>query len=168
MKRKIDAPIPYTLSESEIQRQVIQAVNASGLARVWRTQSGTRSGGRMHLAPTGTPDIVGYTRFGRFLGLEVKRPGKGPSKAQQDVGTAILASGGLWVVVASADSAIAYLRSLTPLPWTRLFLEAGKRAARYYVDTGDCLFCSVAYAKKGQEHEQQCTFYGVDLRNEPR
>jgi|SRR5580658_344112 hypothetical protein len=109
MKKKIDAPIPYTLLESEIQRDVIQSVNKSGLARVWRSQSGTRGGGRMHLAPEGTPDIVGYTRLGRFVGLEVKRPGKGPSKAQREAGQAILASGGIWAVVTSASEALVEL-----------------------------------------------------------
>jgi hypothetical protein len=111
MKKKVDAPVPYTLSESEIQRDVIRSVNKSGLASVWRSQSGTRGGGRMHLAPTGTPDIVGYTRFGRFVGLEVKRPGKGPSKAQSDAGKAILASGGIWAVVTSAREALEWLVS---------------------------------------------------------
>jgi hypothetical protein len=42
-----------------------------------------------------------------------------------------------------------------------LILEAGKRAAWWYLDTGDCLFCDVDEAPAGLSHEEHCTFSGI-------
>jgi hypothetical protein len=39
--------------------------------------------------------------------------------------------------------------------------EAGQRAAQWYIDTDDCLFCAVDSAPEGQSHEKHCTFYGI-------
>jgi hypothetical protein len=98
------------MKESDIVRQVIQVVNDSRLAYVWRCQSGTLLGGRVHLAPPGTPDIVGFRRRdGRFVGLEVKVPGKKPSSEQLVAGQRIRDCGGLWGCVTSAAAALALL-----------------------------------------------------------
>lgn len=40
-------------------------------------------------------------------------------------------------------------------------VEAGKRAAWWYLDTGDCFFCSVDEAPLGHEHQEHCTFFGI-------
>ena len=53
-------------------------------------------------------------------------------------------------------------------PPREVLAEAGQRAAQWYIDTGECLFCAVEClfcavdsAPEGQEHERHCTFYGV-------
>jgi hypothetical protein len=53
---------------------IIKGVNQSGLATVWRNQAGTVRvrRGWMHCGPKGSPDVVGFTRRGRFVGFEVK------------------------------------------------------------------------------------------------
>jgi hypothetical protein len=39
-----------------------------------------------------------------------------------------------------------------------LMMKAGRRAAQYYIDTGECLFCSASTTK----HEGHCAFSGYD------
>lgn len=60
--------------ETALKAAVIEAINATGLAVVWSTPSGgIRVGARyIKLAPTGTPDILGYLRDGRLLAIECK------------------------------------------------------------------------------------------------
>jgi hypothetical protein len=48
-----------------------------------------------------------------------------------------------------------------PMNPTETMIAAGRRAAQWYIDTGDCFFCCVDSAEKGRFHEEHCTFYGV-------
>lgn len=67
---------------AEPVQAIVDLLNGLRLCVVWKNQSGTANGGRMHLAPAGSPDIVGWrVRDGRFVGLEVKLPGVARSKA---------------------------------------------------------------------------------------
>lgn len=68
---------------SEPYSQIIAALQLVGVT-AWRSQSGiVRLGKRyIHMAPTGTPDLVGYTRTGRFVGIEVKSASGRLSKHQ--------------------------------------------------------------------------------------
>ena len=50
---------------------------------------------------------------------------------------------------------------ITPMNPTETMIAAGRRAAQWYIDTGDCFFCCVDSAEKGRFHEEHCTFYGV-------
>ena len=63
-------------SETRLGRAIINAINATRLAYVWRNQSGKVQvrGAWMTLAPVGSPDIVGHMRdgTGRFVGIDVK------------------------------------------------------------------------------------------------
>ena len=74
------------MSETDISLAIRKALNASGVAYVWREQAGTASSGRRQLAPPGTPDIIGWVRMGpnrgRMLGIEVKTP-KGKARPAQ-------------------------------------------------------------------------------------
>jgi hypothetical protein len=96
---------------------IIKAVNASGLATVWRNQSGLVrvARGFMHLAPKGSPDIVGFTRGGRFVGLEVKLTDKTArakgetAEAQSEWRQKILAAGGIHGQVLTPEDAIRLL-----------------------------------------------------------
>lgn len=113
------------MTEQQLTRAIIDAVNASGLAYVWRSQAGGLKvkGGYVELAPPGTPDVVGYTTRrhalgpGRFVGLEVKLPKGKLTEAQERF--MVSAYGGLLAVVRSVDDAIrlltgAPLRESTP------------------------------------------------------
>ena len=68
---------------SEVVRPMLDALRAAGIF-AWRQQSGLVKvrGAWMHLAPEGTPDIVGYLDGGRMLAVECKL-GKGPTRDAQ-------------------------------------------------------------------------------------
>lgn len=61
--------------ESELQREIMDALKHFSCLKAWRCNSGTVKvrGGFMHLAPAGTPDVIGFFReSGRFFGIECK------------------------------------------------------------------------------------------------
>lgn len=97
--------------ETHLKRAIIDAINASGLARVWNSPAGVARvrRGYVHMAPRGTADISGHTRFGRAVYLEVKLP-KGVVSDEQ---TAFIAeakrSGCIAGIVRSVGEAIELL-----------------------------------------------------------
>jgi hypothetical protein len=92
--------------ETRIVNAIIKAVNASGYGCVWRNQAGTARSGRLHLAPTGTPDIVGCSKDGSFIGLEVKTDTGKESKEQIEHRLKFQRWGGIACVVRSPKEAI--------------------------------------------------------------
>ena len=68
---------------------------------------------RAPLTTYGTPgqaDIQGIVSGGRFLAIEVKRPGASPTKEQEGWGAMVTRMGGLYIVTTSAQDAINQLR----------------------------------------------------------
>jgi hypothetical protein len=104
-------------AETAVTKACIDAVNASCLAFCWRNQTGVVrvKRGMMHLAPVGSPDIVGWLRDGRFLGLETKVDGNRTEKtraaAQSQWRERICSAGGVAGEVRSAAEAIALVRA---------------------------------------------------------
>lgn len=75
--------------EGDIRKAIIDALNATGEVVCWITPSGKARGGKQRLAPTGTPDILGYTTLrhrapGRLVGIEVKKPVEEPTFEQRN------------------------------------------------------------------------------------
>ena len=103
------------MSEADIKRATIDALNATGLCLVWSTPSGhvQLRGGWMSLAPKGTPDVTGIARDGRFIGIEIKKPGartnKDRAKRQIDFQGHIARLGGISGQVESAAEAVTIL-----------------------------------------------------------
>ncbi len=99
-------------SEGDIQRETLDALLGLGLT-VWRNQSGhVRTGsGYLQLGPIGSPDLVGYLPCGRFLGIEVKRPGEKPSKEQAAWLAKASKAGVACTWVTSAKEAVDYVRA---------------------------------------------------------
>lgn len=95
---------------AEPYSQIIEALRLVGVT-TWRSQSGRVKGGRMHLAPKGTPDLVGFTCQGQFVGIEVKTP-TGKMSAEQEQ----------WHESAKRRGCIA-LVARTPEEAVNLFLE---------------------------------------------
>jgi hypothetical protein len=65
-------------SEGDIKAVVLKrlaALEALGKCIVIRQQSGSRGGGRMRLAKSGTPDLQVLVGNGRSVWLELKKPG---------------------------------------------------------------------------------------------
>ena len=70
-----------TDSEQTLQRQILDVLNMSPkIGFSLRVNAGRR--GTINLAPTGTPDIIGYRKGGQFFAIEVKLPGNKPTPAQ--------------------------------------------------------------------------------------
>ena len=100
----------HRTSEGQIQRAILDALPLLGVV-AWRTQSGTRSGGRMHLAPSGTPDIVGYRiRDAKFIAIECKAPGGKPSPEQVAWLARAQASGVLCGIARGVDDVVRILQ----------------------------------------------------------
>lgn len=63
--------------ESSIQRELLTiAKKHEQVAWMSRANSGKVKvkGGFMQLHPKGTPDLIGFTKSGMFIGIELKRP----------------------------------------------------------------------------------------------
>src|SRR5579859_6181917 len=104
-------------AETLITTACIESINASGLAFVWRNHSGAVrvKRGFMHLAPEGSPDLVGWLRDGRFVGIETKVAGartqKARAAAQAEWRDRIRAAGGVAGEVRSPADALALVRA---------------------------------------------------------
>jgi hypothetical protein len=105
--------------EADIQKAVVAALEAAGCLVV-RVNGGLlprSDGGRMRCstATEGTcVDLLVQTPTGRFVALEVKRPGGTPTPGQGKFLAAVRARGGVGVVVTSADDARAALAAAGP------------------------------------------------------
>jgi len=103
--------------ESEIQKAILDYFAHFKYTKVWRNNSGTaqvklgKNEYWMKLAPKGTPDLIGYLPDGRFLGIEVKRPGQHATKEQQEFLDELNARGGLGFVAHSIDEVVDTLRN---------------------------------------------------------
>jgi hypothetical protein len=101
--------------ETGLKRAIIDAVNATGLARVWNSPSGKARGNRIHMAPTGTADIVGYMLRGScrgfFVGLEVKHPGAKRKPAQEAWAAELTSAGAVYGCVSTVLDAVAIVVS---------------------------------------------------------
>lgn len=98
--------------EKEIQASILDYLK---LKRIfcWRNNSGMQflpsANGKMRAIRIGLPgsaDILGITNDGRFLAIEVKRPGGKARPEQQEFLDAISSRGGLAFVATSLDEVI--------------------------------------------------------------
>jgi hypothetical protein len=100
---------------SAIVTPSIAAINATGLAFVFRCQAGLVKVRRawMHLSPAGSPDVIGWMLDGscRFVGIEAKVEGKKPSPEQEATRLRILAAGGVAGVAFSVTEAVDIIRA---------------------------------------------------------
>lgn len=64
--------------EGDLQRQVMAYLKLLPGVVAWRQNSGCCPGSHIRMAPEGTPDVIGYLPDGRFLSIELKKPGWRP------------------------------------------------------------------------------------------
>ena len=93
------------MTEAQIQRACLDALHRLGIT-CWRDQAGTARGGRTHLSPPGTPDIIGYLPGGRMLAIEVKTALGSVSQEQTNWLRHAHSQGVLCGIVRSAEEAI--------------------------------------------------------------
>lgn len=101
--------------EKDIQAAILQYLRLRNVF-AWRNNSGMQlipnKGGGMRAIRIGLPgsaDILGIMPDGRFLAIEVKRPGKMPTDEQRAFLGQIEANGGVAVVAHSVDDVISLL-----------------------------------------------------------
>lgn len=92
--------------EADIIKKAMKAIERAWPGEVWWVKYHGSAYGM-----AGCPDILGSLQ-GRFFGLEFKQPGKEATPIQAAVGAKILAAGGLWAVVTSAEEAVEVLSGL--------------------------------------------------------
>ena len=95
-------------AETTLKKQILAALATIGVT-AWNSPSGLARRGRIHMAPTGTPDIIGYLPGGRMLALEVKMPGKKPSVGQLEWIAKATSAGVASTVVRSVDDAVRFV-----------------------------------------------------------
>lgn len=100
-----------TPKESEIQKAILEYLNMSGHF-CWRNNTGSlpmNYKGKSRLirfGKKGSSDILGVSRTGKIIAIEVKRPGEEPTTEQLDFLLAITGHGGIGVVATSVDDVI--------------------------------------------------------------
>lgn len=96
------------MSETEIQRQILEALALIPGVYAWRNNTGAiqRMGRFVRFGITGQGDITGVLPGGRRLEIEVKVPKAEPSEEQVKFGARINAAGGLWFVAHSLEEAL--------------------------------------------------------------
>ena len=99
-----------SIREAHVQRQALEYLRLRGIPAT-RHHAGRVRVGRsvLNLGEPGWPDIVACWR-GRFLGVEVKRPGEQPGPEQQRVHAELAAAGAIILIVHSMELALKALR----------------------------------------------------------
>lgn len=128
--------------QSEVTAPIIAALEEAGIV-AWRQQAGVVQvrRGWMHLAPAGTPDIVGFLPGGRFFGIEAKLAGNRTSRdrgeKQAAWGARCVAQGGLYILARTVAEAFAGLgllparnRAETAMPATKSENAAQHKGAK--------------------------------------
>ena len=108
------------MKERDIQFEIREALglepglvlyrNSVGVAREWDPKTHTQRVIRYGLAP-GSADLIG-SFYGRFVGLEVKRPGEYPTKEQRMWADLLRNNGAYVVTVRSIEDAKAAIEEL--------------------------------------------------------
>lgn len=97
------------IRETEIQKAILEYLRYNGFF-VWRNNVGsgfnTNPDGKQYFTRfgfKGLSDIIGLTKDGRFLAIEVKKPGMKPTESQQWFLDNVKKNGGVAFVATSID-----------------------------------------------------------------
>lgn len=96
--------------EKQIQHDILMALGARPDLFIWRQNVGAAQVDGDRWVAFGVPgcaDILGVLRGGRFLAIEVKRPGGRQSPAQKVFQATVEKQGGLYVLAFSVAEAVA-------------------------------------------------------------
>jgi hypothetical protein len=98
--------------EADIQRKIINLLKRRG-AVVTRVNSGhlTTEGRHINLASAGTSDLIVLYR-GKYLALEIKRPGNKPTGKQQRFLDSVRLAGGIAMILTSVAECEALLDAI--------------------------------------------------------
>jgi len=102
-----------TTTEADVTPAILAAVQRHPLvARAWKQSIG-RMRGNYRSGPKGMPDVDGWTKDGRRIGIEIKAPGGGYGGTLDQIATidAMRVSGCVAGFVTSAEEAVAILNA---------------------------------------------------------
>lgn len=109
------------MSESAIQKSILQYLATLPWVFAWRANAGNipiqgKGGVRMFKGNiTGCADIIGMMQpRGRFLAIEVKKPGGKQTAYQKDFEQRVILMGGLYLLATSVDDIINVMKELKP------------------------------------------------------
>ena len=105
---------PPRTSEAQVLAEVLAAIGALPDFRIWRVNTGAArmaTGRVVRFGLKGTADILGLTSTGRFLAIEVKSATGRLRPEQQAFGEMVRRFNGLYLVVRSAEDAVAQLEA---------------------------------------------------------
>lgn len=97
--------------ETPLVRQVLDYLRLRGIPATRHQAGHVHASSWINLGATGWPDVIACCR-GRFLGVEVKRPGEDPSPAQLRMHAELAAAGAVLLVVHSLEELEAGLKKL--------------------------------------------------------
>lgn len=109
-------------TETVISGQIRDYINLHGIGFVWRNNTikgRTQEGRFFQNGIKGSPDLVGFTNKGYFLGVEVKRPGKQLTFYQKLFAKKVRETDkGVYIVARSIDDIMRQLEGFyNPLPF---------------------------------------------------
>lgn len=103
------------MSESQIMKDIQVQLSAYG-CRLFRNNVGlfdTLDGRKIRTGLcVGSSDLIGWTKCGRFLAIEVKTSHGKPTQQQLDFIQAVNWSGGVGFIARSAEEAISYIKQI--------------------------------------------------------
>lgn len=107
------SPNDNTSAHTKLLREILLAIGSRPDCIVWEHKTGLFrlpvGEGRVFVGLPGSPDIVGFTSGGRFLGIEVKTGGGKLTPQQHAFSTAANRLGVVVCVARSVDEAVAYV-----------------------------------------------------------
>ena len=97
--------------EADVMKVVTDVLNVYNLLYTRNTIGGvTIKGQYVHFGTAGWSDIIGMTHDGKFLAVEVKRPGGNLSEKQKAFLDRVNAENGIGIVVDSVESLLNQLK----------------------------------------------------------
>ena len=99
------------MTETEIQKEILETLNKLEGVKLRRNSVGSNGRYKFGLG-AGTSDLIGWYE-GCYFAVEVKVPGKTPTKEQQDFIDEVNTAGGIAYYADSVEMAMKKLRSAT-------------------------------------------------------
>lgn len=97
--------------ENQVQAEILLQVGSLPFVRLWRNNTGKaramdNPNRIIQFGLPGSPDLLGFFDDGRFLGIEVKRPGGRQSKEQKAFETVLQRFNGIYILADNVADAL--------------------------------------------------------------
>jgi len=107
MSKKESFPTGSSAEHTRLIKEIILRIGSKPWARVWRNETGmglnVRTGEPFKYGLVGSPDIVGLTLGGYYIGIEVKTGSATQAVAQKNFQKMVESLGGIYLLGRSAE-----------------------------------------------------------------